>query len=113
MRIRREEKENFTWVHNTFINDERLSLAERGMIILLMSLPQTWKFSINGLASKVSDGRDKVGSTLKALEEHGYLLRKQRFNKKGNFKDVLYTFSDEPVFCNDKTPIRMDSDDES
>ena len=46
----------------------------------------------------ITDGRDKVSSTLKALELHGYLKREQRFKENGSFADVLYTFSDEPIF---------------
>ena len=98
MMIRREAKESFTWVHNTFIRDKRLSLAERGMLILLMSLPNDWKFTIAGIKSMVEDGREKVSSTLKALEKHGYLRRVQQYDENGGFTDLLYTFSDEPVF---------------
>ncbi len=45
MMIRREAKESFTWVHNTFIRDKRLSLAERGMLLLLISLSD-WETGI-------------------------------------------------------------------
>ena len=77
MRIRREAKDNFTWVHNAFIYDKRLSLAERGLLLLLMSLPMNWKFSMAGIATMIADGRDKVSSTLKALELHGYSVHLQ------------------------------------
>ena len=99
--IRREAKESFTWVHNTFIHDKRLSLAERGMRLLLISLPDDWSFSIAGIKAMVQDGREKVSSTLKALEEHGYLRRVQRYNENGAFTDLLYTFSDEPIFLDE------------
>lgn len=99
--IRREAKESFTWVHNTFIRDKRLSLAERGMLLLLISLPNDWSFSIAGIKAMVQDGREKVSSTLKALEEHGYLRRVQRYDENGAFTDLLYSFSDEPVFLDD------------
>ena len=98
MRIRREEKENFTWVHNTFIRDNRLSAAEMGLLLIMISLPMDWSFSVTGLTAMVSDGRDKVRSIIKALEEHGYLVREQQTDKRGNFRDVLYKFSDEPIF---------------
>ena len=87
MRIRREEKENFTWVHNTFLRDKRLSVAEMGLLLLMISLPMEWSFSVTGLTAMVSDGRDKIRSTIKALEEHGYLVRKQQTDQKGNFKN--------------------------
>lgn len=108
MMIRSDAKTNFTWVHNVFIRDKRMSLAERGLLLLLMSLPITWKYTVAGLAAMVADGRDRVSSTLKALEEHGYLVREQQFDEKGNFTDVMYKFSDEPIFLNDKPPLSED-----
>ena len=98
MMIRSEDKNNFTWVHNTFIRDRRLSMAERGLLLTMMSMPENWSFSVTGLRGMVADGRDRVRSTVKALEEHGYLKRVQTCDENGLFNDVLYTFSDEPVF---------------
>ena len=97
MRIRREAKENFTWVHNTFIRDKRLALDEKGLLILMLSLPMSWKFTVSGLAAMVADGKDRISSTLKDLEKHGYLVREQQFNKNGSFSEVLYKFSEEPI----------------
>ena len=98
MMIRSEDKNNFTWVHNTFIRDRRLSMAERGLLLTMMSMPENWSFSVTGLHGMVADGRDRVRSTVKALEDHGYLKRVQTCDENGLFNDVLYTFSDEPVF---------------
>ena len=109
MMIRRDTKEGFTWVHNTFIRDKRLSLAERGMLILLMSLPNDWKFTIAGIKAMVEDGREKVSSTLKALEKHGYLRRVQQYDENGGFTDLLYTFSDEPVFLDETQKLGEDN----
>lgn len=108
MRIRREAKENFTWVHNTFIRDKRLALDEKGLLILMLSLPMSWKFTVSGLAAMVADGKDRISSTLKDLEKHGYLVREQQFNKNGSFSEVLYKFSDEPIFLDERKPLSTD-----
>ena len=108
MRIRREAKENFTWVHNAFIRDKRLSLDEKGLLLLMLSLPMTWKFTVSGLAAMVADGKDRISSTLKDLEKHGYLVRAQLFNDNGSFAEVLYKFSDEPIFLDEKKSLSMD-----
>lgn len=71
-----------------------------------------------GIATMIADGRDKVSSTLKALELHGYLKREQQFDSNGSFKDILYSFSDEPIFFDCKVLSEEDftkissSDDE-
>ena len=98
MMIRSEDKNNFTWVHNTFIRDRRLSMAERGLLLTMMSMLENSSFSVTGLRGMVADRRDRVRSTVKALEDHGYLKRVQTCDENGLFNDVLYTFSDEPVF---------------
>ena len=74
-----------------------MSAAEMGLLLIMISLPMDWSFSVTGLTAMVSDGRDKVRSVIKALEEHGYLVREQQTDKRSNFRDVLYKFSDEPI----------------
>ena len=74
-RIKRHVQKGFTTVNNDFLRDSSLALAERGLLITMLSLPDGWNMSGRGLASILPDGRDKVFSTLKKLERKGYLKR--------------------------------------
>ncbi len=96
--LRKEINKNFTTVHNYFIRDITLPLCCKGMLLLMISLPENWNFSIAGLQAIVYEGRDKVRSTLKALEKAGYLKRTRITDEKGIICDWEYIFSDEPIF---------------
>ena len=110
--IRKEIKSNFTTVHNYFIKDKDLPLCCKGMLLLMISLPDNWNFSITGLQAIVCEGRDKVKTTLKTLEKAGYLRRERITNEKGIILDWEYLFSDEPIYKDD-THDEEDNDDES
>ena len=108
--LKKRITEDFTVVHNVFIRDKNISIAERGLLLLMLSLPDNWSFSIAGLQALVSDGRDKVSNTLKALEKHGYLRRSKVSDEKGIIIDWEYFFSDEPIFLEDEEKSSMDSE---
>ena len=59
------------------ISDRQLSLKAKGMISLMLSLPDTWEYSIKGLATLCHDGVDSIRSTLKEIEQAGYLRKTQ------------------------------------
>ena len=63
----------------------------------MLSLPDNWEFSGRGLAAILPDGRDKVFSSLRRLEEHGYLQR-NKITLKGKVVDYEYEFCDCPIF---------------
>lgn len=45
---------------------------------MLLSLPDTWNYSVRGLSSITPDGVDGVLTALKELERLGYLERNQQ-----------------------------------
>lgn len=96
-RIKRIIPKGFTTVCNDFLRDTDLSLAARGLLMTMLSLPDGWNMSGRGLASILPDGRDKVFSTLKVLEEKGY-LRREKIKENGRFVDIEYQFCDSPIF---------------
>lgn len=96
-RIKRIVPNGYTTVNNEFLRDTELSLTARGLLITMLSLPDGWNMSGRGLAAILPDGRDKVFSTLKKLEEKGYLKR-ERVRENGHFVDVEYQFCDCPIF---------------
>ena len=73
--FRVDKQSNYTKVGNYFIRDPDLSLRGKGMLTLLLSLPEDWQYSIAGLSSITKEGEDAVRSALKELEWRGYLER--------------------------------------
>lgn len=87
----------YTVVNNTFINDNRLDAREKGLLLVLMSKPDNWDMSVEGLRSFCSDGTTALRKGIQKLEEHGYLLRLNVRNAHGNFSSRPYVVFERPL----------------
>ena len=95
--LRNPNKEKFTVVDNFALRDDRISLKARGLLVTMMSLPDNWKFSENGLCSILpKDGQASIRSGLKELETAGYLTRTRTRDSNGRVSDVVWTICDKP-----------------
>ena len=47
---------NFTIISNTHLRDKKLSLKAKGLLTLMLSLPDNWDYSVNGLACICKEG---------------------------------------------------------
>lgn len=83
--IRVEKRSNYTVVDNTFIRDMNLSMKAKGLMLLMLSLPPEWDYSVAGLAAICKEGMTAIRGALKELEEAGYLRRERRNSEKGYF----------------------------
>lgn len=74
MPIFREEKTtNFTIMSNTHLREEGMSLKAKGLFSLMLTLPNDWEFSINGLCSICKESKGAIISALNELKKFGYL----------------------------------------
>lgn len=87
MILKNETQGNFVLVNQCIMHDKSLKMFDRGLLITLMSLPDNWNFTINGLASIISDGRDAIRNGLERLQEKGYLVKEQ-LREHGKFADI-------------------------
>lgn len=94
--FRVEKNKNYTVMSNIHLRDERLSLKAKGLLAMILSLPDDWKYSIEGLASISKESRSSINSGLKELEEAGYLIRRQLRDEKGHLSNTEYTIFEEP-----------------
>ena len=62
----------------------------------MLSLPEDWDYTTKGLAKICKDGLDSICSTIKELEQHGYVKRKRVRNEKGQLKTIEYTILEQP-----------------
>lgn len=81
---------------NYHFKEKGMSLKAKGLLSLMLSLPDDWNYSISGLVRLSKDGKDSVMSALQELEKFGYLTRTQQFNEKGQFSGVEYNIYEEP-----------------
>ena len=94
--IRTEKTDNFTIMANHHLRDMSLSLKARGLLSLMLSLPDDWDYSARGLACLCRDGENSIRSALKELEQAGYVARSQRRNSRGKIVDTEYVIYEMP-----------------
>ena len=96
MPIYKNKTQQFTTVAQNIIRDENLSLKDLGLLVSLLSLPDSWEFSERGLyAIFPNDGQNSIRTGLKNLEEFGYLKR-ERKRICGKLADVEWSIYDSP-----------------
>ena len=109
MVLRTLKSGNFTTIDNCIFKDRTLSFKAKGLICVMLSLPQGWDFNVDGLATLSSDGTTAVKSALKELEAGGYLKRKT-IREKGKIVDTEYTIAENPVLFSDPDVIIIPCD---
>ena len=88
--FRVEKNSNYTTMCNYHLRDQGLSLKGKGLLSMLLSLPDTWNYSVRGLSSITPDGVDGVLTALKELERLGYLERNQQRESNGRMGRAEY-----------------------
>ena len=81
--FRVERNKNFTVMSNHHFKNKDLSLKAKGLLALMLSLPEDWNYNIRGLASLSRDGIDSVRSAIKELEHYMYVERNIIRNESG------------------------------
>ena len=94
--FRIHKTDNYTVMSNAHFKERDMSLKAKGLLSLMLSLPDTWNYSISGLVTLSKDGKDSVMSALSELEKFGYLERKQVKDDKGQFAGVEYNIFELP-----------------
>lgn len=73
MICRVEKNRNYTVMSNQHLLDKTLSLKAKGLLSVVLSLPDGWDYSIAGLVAICKESTAAVHSALDELKEHGYL----------------------------------------
>lgn len=94
--MRIHKTKNFTIMSNYHFKEKGMSLKAKGLLSLMLSLPDDWNYSVSGLVKLSKDGKDSVMSALSELEKFGYLIRVKQTNEKGQFAGIEYNIFEEP-----------------
>lgn len=98
--IRVNKTGDYTIISNTHFKEKGMSLKAKGLLSLMLSLPDDWDYSISGLVSLSKDGKDSVMNALTELEKYGYLKRTRITNAKGQFAGYDYDIYEKPFIEN-------------
>lgn len=96
MAILRNHTQGFTIVNSDILKNPDLKLKERGLLITLLSLPDNWNFSLEGLCMILPDGKAAIRTSLQILEELGYIVRRRLRNEQGQLTGTEWEVYDEP-----------------
>lgn len=94
--MRVHKTSNFTVMSNYHFKEKKMSLKAKGLLSLMLSLPDDWDYSVAGLATLSKDGKDSIMSALQELEKFGYLTRVRMTNEKGQFTGIEYNIYEQP-----------------
>lgn len=98
MKIFRVVKDkNYTMINNTIFKDKSISCKTKGFFATIMSLPDNWDFSVNGVKEILLEGKASVYSFIDELEKHGYLKKTTIRGERGKILGVEYTFFETPI----------------
>lgn len=81
---------------NHHLRNNALSLKAKGLLSLVLSLPDDWDYTLKGLARICRDGVDSIAAAVNELEEAGYIVRKRVRDDKGRVRDMEYTILEHP-----------------
>ena len=94
--FRVNRNKNYTHMANYHFREKQMSLKAKGLLSLMLSLPEEWDYSVRGLAALSKDGKDSVMNTLTELEKFGYLKRTKVLDDGGRFAGYDYDIFEKP-----------------
>lgn len=95
--IRVVKNKDYTVMSNAHLHDKRLSLKAVGLLSIVLSLPDDWHYTVNGLVGSVKDGKRAVNGALSELKQYGYLkVNKLYPNSERSKIEYQYVFYEKP-----------------
>ena len=94
--FRIERTRDYTVMSNHHLRNEKLSLKAKGLLSMMLSLPDDWNYTTRGLAKICKEGVDAIGGALRELESAGYIVRHQLRDRYGRISDTEYVIYEQP-----------------
>ena len=102
--FRIERTRDYTVMSNHHLRNEKLSLKAKGLLSMMLSLPENWNYTTRGLAAICKEGVDAIGGALRELETAGYIVRHQLRDRHGRISDTEYVIYEQPQPKKPDTP---------
>ena len=102
--IRVAKIRGYTVMSNYHLRDRELSCKACGLLSRMLSLPEEWDYTTQGLASICKEGVTAISAILRELEEHGYLVRVRKRNEKGQLAEMEYIIYETPRLNPSRSP---------
>lgn len=90
--IRVHKSKNFTVMSNVHLRDKKLSLKSKGLLSMMLSLPDDWEYSIAGLCKICKENETAIKSSINELKDFGYIIVKKENPTKMNGGRIKYNY---------------------
>ena len=84
---------DFTVMSNAHFKEREMSLKAKGLLSLMLSLPDEWDYSINGLVAICKENQAAIKSTLTELKKFGYLTISKRLPNETESGRIEYIYN--------------------
>ena len=91
--IRVEKTGNYTVMSNYHFHEREMSLKAKGLLSLMLSLPDNWDYSIAGLVAICKENETAIKSALKELQKFGYVVIKKIMPDKSSSGRIEYEYT--------------------
>lgn len=91
---------NYTLIDNNIFRNKNLSSKAIGLLCVMLSLPDDWDYSVEGLTQIRKESKNTINSILRELEVNKYLIRTKVKNDKGVFITCTYDIYEQPYLKN-------------
>ena len=91
-----EKTKDYTVMSNYHLRDKRLSLKAKGLLSRILSLPENWDYTLQGLSCINREQLDAIRQAVHELERAGYIVRTRERDSRGRLRGAEYTIYEQP-----------------
>ena len=94
--FRVEKAKGYTVMSNHHLRNHTLSLKAKGLLSQMLSLPEDWDYTLQGLAQINKESIDAIREAVRELERAGYIKRSRERDERGCLRGTVYTIYEQP-----------------
>ena len=94
--FRVEKTKGYTVMSNHHLRNHALSLKAKGLLSQMLSLPEDWDYTLQGLAQINKESIDAIREAVRELERAGYIKRSRERDERGCLRGTVYTIYEQP-----------------
>ena len=94
--FRVEKNKGYTVMSNHHLRNHALSLKAKGLLSQMLSLPDDWDYTLQGLAQINKESIDAIREAVRELERAGYIKRSRERDERGCLRGTVYTIYEQP-----------------
>lgn len=90
------KQKGYTVMSNYHLRDQSISLKSKGLLSQILSLPEDWDYTVEGLAMINKESRDAIRTSVRELEAAGYIVRHRDRDDLGRLRSSVYIIYEKP-----------------